>query len=280
MSDTPKKDSRAESKATHALILERGIPRWELTADEIGFPLLVEARGKEFLTVIVLRQHTDPQAKTGYSYAYKHALRKATTDTRLDSNVMEPGFFDETPFRKFVDEHFVRMLYTAQNDPEAQKLYLDKRPFLKTRIFTECVQAIQLEDEIESADPESLLDLTLEDFSHSITLSQNIYCAGTDDIREIKLVHRCEEESEKDYQTWRKARKSRYNIRKKNLSTLENYDVMEALYDRMVRSVEGALFKGRPCEEGTKDKWLSLLPLEQKLLVLTRIFERTQRKNA
>lgn len=280
MSDTPKKDSRTESKVTNAITLVSGVPHWELTADEIGYPLLIDARGQEYLSGAVIRQHTDARDKTGYAYAYKHALRQATTDTRLDANVMEPGFFNETPFRKFVDEHFVRMLFTAQDDPEAQRAYLDKHEYLKTRIFTECVQGIQVDETIESAEPESLLDLTLEDFSHDITLLQNLYCPEMDDVREMKLVHHCEEETEKDYQTWRKARKSRYNIRKKELSTLENYDVMEALYNRMVRRVEGALFKGKPCEEGTKDKWLPYLPLEQKLLVLTKIFERTQRKNA
>jgi len=284
MSDTPKKDSRTESKAatkaSNAVVFKSGVPHWELTADEVAYPFMVEQRGKDFLTFVVLRQHTDVQDPKGFSYAYKHALQAATTDTRLDANVMEPGFFNETPFRKFVDEHFAGLLHATSTHLDEQRVYLDKNPFLKTRIFTECVQGTAIEETFESADPESLLDLTLADMSHKITLIQNLFCIETDDVREVKLVHNCEEETEKDYQTWRKARKSRYNIRKKELSTLENYDVMESLYNRMVRSVEGALFKGQPCEEGTKDKWLPFLPLEQKLLVLTKIFERTQRKNA
>lgn len=282
MSDTPKKDSRTESKAkqTNAISLTpKGVPQWELTADEIGYPLMIESQGKEYLSGVVVRQHTDAQAKTGHNYAYKTALRNATTDTRLDANVMEPGFFDEKPFRSFVDEHFVRLLFTSQTDTDKQRVYLDQHPFLKTRIFQECVQGIGVDARLQSADPEDLLDLTLEDFSHSITLSQNVYNPANDDVREIRLIHYCEEETEKDYQTYRKARKSQFNIKKKNLSTLENYDVMESLYDKMARSVEGTLYKGSPCEEGTKDKWLPILPLEQKLLVLDKIFERTQRKN-
>jgi hypothetical protein len=281
MSDTPKKDSRTESKKpTNAVVFKSGIPKWELTADEIAYPFIVEQKGTEFLTFVVLRQHTDVQDPKGFAYAYKHALQAATTDTRLDANVMEPGFFNEIPFRKFVDTHFAGLLATSAKSVEEQRVYLDAHPFEKTRIFTECVQGIAVDETVVLADPEALLDLTLADMSHEITLVQNLYSPETDDVRTIQLTHNCEEETEKDYQTWRKAKKSRYNIRKKELSTLENYDVMDALYNRMVRSVEGALFKGQPCEGGTKDKWLPYLPLEQKLLVLTKIFERTQRKNA
>ena len=281
MSDTPKKDSRTESKEkTNAVVFKSGVPQWELTADEISYPFLVEQKGTEFLTFVVLRQHTDVQDPKGFSYAYKHALQAATTDTRLDANVMEPGIFNEIPFRKFVDEHFAGLLHSTSNKLADHQAYLNNSPYLKTRIFNECVQGTTVSETVAEADPETLLNLALADMEHKITLFQNLYCPSTDDVRTVVLVHNCEEETEKDYQTWRKAKKSRYDIRKKNLSTLENYDVMEALYNRMVRSVEGALFKGQPCDVGTKDKWTPFLPLEQKLLVLNRIFERTQRKNA
>ena len=281
MSDTPKKDSRTESKKkTNAVVFTSGVPHWELTADEISYKFLVEHKGMEYLTFVVMRQHTDVQDPKGFSYAYKHALQSATTDTRLDANVMEPGFFNETPFRKFVDEHFVALLGTTAKTYEDQMAYLAKFPDTKTRIFTECVQGITVDQTVGTADPETLLDLSLADMEHQILLFQELYSPETDDVRVVQLVHNCEEETEKDYQTFRKARKSQYNIRKKNLATLENYDVMDALYNRMVRSVEGALFKGQPCGVGTKDKWTPFIPLEQKLLVLTKIFERTQRKNA
>lgn len=282
MADTQKDTQPVKGKTTNAVNYVNGVPKWDIAADEVAYALIIEQKGRDYIFAPVLRQHTDAQSKKGFAYANKVALREAIPAMKISGEEFELPLIDEQPYINFVDDHFVSILGTASDDKEQHRKYLDERPSLKVRIFKEGIQGTTIEDEDE--DESSNLDLFdisigIGSEDREVALFHELFSPTKGRKERINMVHRLKDASEKEYQLWRKSSTRKFNPRKKKFITKENYDVLEKIYDDLVVSVDGMIVNGKACRTNNKEDWVSLIPLEHKLLVLNDIFSDYAGKN-
>jgi hypothetical protein len=241
-----RKDSRPKKgrdDSTNAVVYVNGNPCWDIAADEVAFAMKVEQKGKDFLFLPAIRQHTDAVDKKGFAYENKVAVRDSASPMKISGDDFELIPLDEKPLRAFVDTHFTRLYGVSDQDQDVMKhkKYLDEHPYLKTRIFREGVQGIGAyvseEDEVDELD---VLDISIDlSDERKIEIVQDLYSPTKNRVEEILMVHHVKEPSEKSYQTWRKASTSKFNTRKKKFITRENYDVLEQVYDGLAISIDG-----------------------------------------
>ena len=267
---------------TNAVVYKDGIPKWDVAADEVAYVFTHTEKGTDYLFVPVLRQHTDPQSKKGFSYANKTALREATPAMKMSGDEFELPIADERPYEQFVDEHFVRIVGTSVEDPATHKAWLNERPHMKVRIFKEGVQGISREvseDEGVGADIFDIMAAVTTSDEREIELFQELFSVEKGKKERLVMVHKLKEASEKEYQSWRKSSTRKFNPRKRKFIAKENYDVLEKIYDDLVNSIEGMVINSKSCHLDNKGEWVGLVPLEHKLLVLDAVFSDYAGKN-
>jgi hypothetical protein len=281
VADTQKDTQPVKGKTTNAVVYVDGIPKWDVLSDEVSYALLLEQRGKEFIFVPVLRQHTDSQAKKGFAYANKVALRDAIPPMKMKGREYELPLADEKPYIDFVDDHFVRILGTSSDNVDEHKAYLDERPHLKVRIFREGVEGLEVKEAEEDEGPMDIFDISVGVGEDEIELDfiHDLFSPTKNRKERINITHKVREASEKEYQLWRKSSTRKFNPSKRKFTTQENYDVLEKIYNDLIVSVDGMVVDKKECSKGNKEDWVDLIPLEHKLLVLERVFQDYMGKN-
>ncbi len=287
MSDT-QKDSQASAdkskKLNHALTHVKGIPHWDIFADEVLFPLIVEKvvkqRKRDVAIVVGVRQHTDSKDKLGFGYECKQVLRNSLPDIRMDAGAIEMATIRDKPAIQFIDAHVARVLglSVAKTADQIDWLNHESNTVLKIRAYREGIQGIEVTedelqnlddlDEVDDTEDDETFDVTLEPDVMIVPLQQMLFNPDKSASELIKMEHNCVVGSYQDFLIWKKARKSSYKPKKRLLKTEENYDVLEKLYKKIIRNVTGMVFKGTECTEATKSDWINFIPLEHKLLVL------------
>ncbi len=284
MSDT-QKDSQASAnkseKLFHALQYVKGIPHWDVYADEVLFPLIVEKvvknRKRDVGLAIGVRQHTNPKEKLGFAYECKQTLRDSLPDIRMDAGAIEMATIRDKPAIKFMNNHVSRVLGLSGTKTSDQIDWLnhESNTVIKIRAYREGIQGIEVtEDDIQNLDDvddieeDDTFDITLEPDFMIVPLQQMLFNPDKGASELVKIEHDCVVGSFHDFQIWKKARKSSYKPKKRILKTEENYDVLESLYKKIIKSVSGMIFNGAACTEATKSDWINFIPLEHKLLVL------------
>ncbi len=300
MSDT-RKDSQASAnkseKLFHALQHVKGVPHWDIYADEVLFPIIAEKvikrRKREIGLAIGIRQHTDPQEKLGCAYECKQVLRKSVPDIRMDAGDVEVATIRDKPALQFMNAHVTRVLGLSITTAPEQIAWLDQESntIIKIRAYREGIQGIAIVDEElqgttdlddEDADDseDTVFDVTLEPDEMIVPLQQMLFNPDKGASELVTMEHHCAVGSYHDFQIWKKARKSSYKPKKKLLQTSENYDVLEQLYTKIIKNVSGILFKGVACSATNKADWINFIPLEHKLLVLEYQFGTLEQKKA
>ena len=69
------------------------------------------------------------------------------------------------------------------------------------------------------------------------------------------------------------------NQRRQEQYVEANWDVIELVYDRRAKSLDGAVINGEPCNEANKDKWCPLVPFTMKVFVLGQVMAENEIKN-
>ena len=275
MADTQKDTQPVKGKTTNAVVYINAIPKWDIAADEVAYALLLEQRGREYIFVPVLRQHTDSQGKKGFAYANKVALREAIPAMTMKGQEYELPLANEDPYVDFVDDHFVCILGTASEDVAQHKAFLDERPHLKVRIFKEGVQGLEVKETEEEEAPLDLFDISvgINDEERELLFIHDLFSPDKNRKERINIIHRIRDASEKEYQLWRKSSTRKFNPKKRKFITQENYDVLEKIYDDLASSVDGMVVEKKACRKDNKSDWIGLIPLEHKLLVLEVVFQ-------
>lgn len=284
MTKTAKK---SEDSVTNAVAYLDNLPVWDVSADEVCFPILVEmnykGKFKEFVLFPALSQHTDRQSKKGFAYENKKVLRATISDMKIRGDEMQFASSDESAIHKFVDLHFTRF-HNATISHEEQIAYLNKNSFLKTKIFREGIEGISLkEQDVELVGEGEDIDIFSINFDNpveEISLTQELFSPEKGRLEEIDITHFWGPATDPDFAAFKKATHQTYNSRKRTFVARENYDVLEQLYNSKVTKVEGMCVGSERCVETNKKNWVDLIPLEHKLVVLELIFRKIRTKNA
>ena len=244
--------------------------KYDFGADEIAFPILLEQDGTEVVAYFVMDAQY-PSSEIKSFYADMMGRSKASDLTGEREN--EAG--DDSGAGKFVDNHFRRIL-GIDGDPsiEEQKAFLDANPRLKSRIFSEGYDRVTLDIE-EDAKPAKL---RLGGSDNPVVKARRIlYDPQTDRVVFSRLDHKYRRETEEDRIKFRRAFKL---IERGRYSQVRaNFDLLEQLYDSMVESIGNGLYNGEPCQDNTSMAWKPLVPISDKVFVVTRIFSRLSVKN-
>jgi len=268
---------------TYALTYIDDVPKWDFGADLVTYSLLMP---KNRLLVPAIRQHTDMEARKGFFREEIEALKRSVAGIKFRGDTMEIGDVNEVPLWNFVDMHFERFFGVEPDDPELHKKYLDEHCSIKTRIFREGVQGITYEEpdddssEIDSNDISfQLYDITAIEDNKEIELYQHLYSVEKKRVEQVYMTHVISMMSESDYQRYRRATTRKINARKRTMVSLEDYFSQNALYNKLIVRIDGALVNGKPCESENKEDWVDLIPLDHKLLVLSVLVREIEGKN-
>lgn len=263
----------------HALRIADGKPVWDISADEVVYRLLIEQGNRDYVVYPRIRQHKDLQERKGFFYDYKSTLQEAVPALRVEGSEIEIPSLEEKPVIRFVDKYFEGFYGTDRDDDvDAHRRFLDARPWLKMRIFDECIQGEAVSDD-GFEEEVSLLDIDIfEQGDVSVTLEQVLFDPEEEREHLVKMKHVLRKETEADYRKYTKAVSRKFNSRKRMFITQENYDVLNSLYNDMIIEIDGMVVAGEKCSSENRDKWLDLVPLDHKLLVLSKVFTNVQRK--
>lgn len=267
-----------DENKTYAVVYQNGDPVWDVKADAVAFALGMDD-GK--LMVPVLRQHTDPAAKSGFAKEYSNAVGRSVSGLKIKGDNIELQDPNDAPFKEFVDLHFEKFYGVSTDDVSAHKKFLNDRSYLKARIFREGVQGISYEeDDSEAAsDNDFIFDITDTSGVRKVTVFQKLFSIERNRVERIDMEHTLKEVTEDVYQKFRKATTRHLQARKKKLLTIEDHDTMAAIYKELIQSVSGVVVDGKPCKLDNKNEWVDLIPLEHKLFVVSILMREIEGKN-
>jgi hypothetical protein len=245
-----------------SVVFIKDVSHWELNGKEYVYPVTVEQKGVDWRVFFALSAHTNQE--------FKRVLEQARTPRKVVGGEIEPGLENRQPYRDFVDEHFIRLYGSPDEDPKHHKAWLDAKPGVKERIFREGVHSVApVLDESEDG-------FSLDIGETEVKLVQNLYCPKVKREVEIRMIHRFRQETVIDLHKFEKANGSRLNLKRREMRDVIHYDSLDQLYNGMVQSVSGYLVDGKKPEG---EEWKQLVPLAHKLRALGVVFESAQAKN-
>jgi hypothetical protein len=258
-----------------AIVYKDDVPLLELAAQEWIFPIKTpDDQWKLYF-------HMKPyRAYTVKKFFDLFLLR--TEDRGNSEHILKfPNF---TPVEKFFDEHFISMggVETPEHkEPtiEQQKAWLDANPEMKVRVFREGYDAIS-SVEPEGPPPNGHKPVLIFDcFEHKIECEWTLYSEQLQQDEKLKFTHTLDKLTHADKQLYLSAIRPIRNSRKGERYIETNWDVIEQLYDRKIREVQGLFFEGEPCTLEKKNFWKESLPFSMKVHVIGRIINEIEIKN-
>jgi len=242
---------------------------YELTGEEIAFPLQFDQDGQEVLSYFVM----DAQTGNHEVKAFLDDLMPKSKSADMDETEMESG--DDSGVRGFVTKHFRGILgIDGEATKEEMLAWLNDNPHIKTRIYTEGYGNISIVTE----DGVGKLKLTLGSASQEIKAKRVLYVPEMEGsaVLNLSFKHRrvTEEDRIKHRRAGKQVQKGRRTI------TRINWDVIEQLSDSLIMGLGGFLINGEPCTEENKKSWLPKLGMSEKLFFVNRVMSRVAAKNA
>jgi len=248
---------------TNALVMKGGVPHWELTADEICYPIEIK-QGRELKKFYAHLSTYQPRELS-------NTLRKVMSGVKRRKNDLEILPSNRFAYAEMLNGHFVRMTTGVEKElsPEAQKDYLDGNPILKCKIVEDGYGGIGLK---ELDDVATTLDLTAEVGLGYVDTEQILYSPKTKTEENVEISHGLTEETETHFQRYEKATSRKVNIPTGNWTTRNDYGTLEALYNELASEATGYLVNGEKCTQANRKDWVKHVPLWHKLLVINEVF--------
>jgi hypothetical protein len=259
-----KEEKKTPTQAPHQNVLnwDGDEPYWELTGKEMCWPLTVEESGKMFEMVLQMQNYLARDSKQG---------QELVTGQGRDSR-------NTAPILQFFDSLFIQILKVKEKDATVHRKFFDDRPYLKLRWYREVLTDFVLEHDVPDEDVD-ILSLS-EAPTRTYTLKQELYCPERDQVSILACGHSMNKESQTEYLKFDRATGGRMNIRSREFTAVTDWDAIERLYDEMMAVVTGFRFKGEPCTDSNRKKWLPLIPVDQKFLAIDETFSKARSKNA
>lgn len=266
-------DASATVQDSHAIVYVDDRPCLDLTAKEFIHPVLtMDERWKIY---VHLSAYEPYEIKRFYSDISFMRKQRTASESLLEPRSVE-GVYD------FVDKHFLGLTGVELEDgsaPTREKAleWLNENPLMKTRIFRECIDRVgprQVQDD-DGGRP----ILVVGRVSHRVPTEAILYHPVRCKEETIKMVHTLERLTETDRYNYDKAISIIENARRRELYTDTNWDVIEIMYNRKVKSLEGACLDRTPCTESNKEMWMKLVPFTVKIYVMAQAVGGIELKN-
>jgi len=276
MTDTPVKDSQvateevSKSVSKNVLVFKDDNSFYELTSEEVIFPIELEDNGVPIIVPFLM----DAKYRSGEVKPFLNELMPEYINADV-GNTQEMTLGDDKGVVNFIDNHFREILgHDSDVTPDQQKQWLDEQaPHIKPLIFTEGYNLI-LPDADESRSVN--LSFSVSD-TRTVKNKRILWDAKSANIESVKFKHVLSKPTAVDSHNYKKS--TRMIRRGKVTQVSVNFDVVENLYNRLVKSVDGFLYEGNNCEESNKDVWVGSVPLTDKVYVVNKLFSRSNLGN-
>ena len=267
-----------ESRSAVTFIDE--VPHYELAASELVFRDVQHDPNKPIYF------HMKPYAARDM----RQALSQVKPRSRAvgSKQILEDA--DLLNMRPVFQKNFIRVSNVKLKDgseptPKQQAEWCDRNMVLQARVVSDHYTGVLLGTgelpavEEESNDSAFVIDVEATDAEvvnryRLFSLERNQNC-------EIRLTHHFKKETQADFAIYRRATQ-RKEIDRRSAETIRDTDYMaiEGLYDRLVKSLDGAVLDGVACIEDNKAQWVSLVPFWIKKVSVDQLFDETTLKNA
>ena len=267
-------DPKSNGHLSNVILYVDDSPRYELTGQEIVFPLNVEQDGSDFRAFF--RMSPPDRAYEIKEFLDDLISRRRASDTGIETEVQSA---DDARCRAFVDKHFLGFYgLEKEASDDAQRKFLDDNPHLKMRVFREGYDAIRKSPEDDAAPAKARLRIGAEAAPEiSIRGRLLLYCPERQAEQSISIAHHLRRENELDR---RKHTKAFTVIERRDLALVRcNWDVLEGMYDEMVIRLDGYTFGGVACVKENKEDWVRLVPFTHKIYAVNKTFAGTRVKN-
>lgn len=272
-----RKDTRSKEEKSFALTYLDEKPVWDFSADLVAYAL---GMAGNTVLVPVLRQHTNPEEKRGFFTENAAALRLAASGIKVKGDDMEIPEPNEKPLRDFIDLHFEFLFGVSSSDVDVHKAFLDENPYIKSRIFREGVDGVQGSDEEEEVKSNFIFDIMSPNRERDVDTQQILFSIERNRAERVVLTHKMAEVTDAIYREYKGATTRKVQARTRKVFAMEDYNVLSNVYNKLVISISGAVVDKKPCSNDNKKEWVDLVPLGQKLSVLTALMREIEGKNA
>lgn len=252
---------------------------WELAAPSMAYPVTVQS-GRKFFEIYV---HLKPYPAD----VLISILNSVPGGVRRETQTVKTSAADFSKFARLTDECFVRMENTSMDDnPAAQKAWLDQNPQLKVRIARDSFGGVdEIDSEFSAGVPASeheRLELLPEALNCSETQTpavQEMWDPNRKIKTKIRMLHTLRAETEQDWRKWSRTGNETFNKATKESRSSVNWWARAELYDSMVQRIDGMTINGAPCTAANKAAWLPLVPVWHKFMVIASVFDELRVKN-
>lgn len=252
----------------NAVVLKDEKPVLELTAEEFVFPIRTPDDRH------VVRFHMKPYRSYAVKAFYDDLMPRRKSLSRGERVIEVP---DQSRIKSFVDAHFLRMEGVVVNGEEPgvdiQRRWLNDNEAFMVRVFRQGYDAISTPDFAET-NGHRPLQLFGPDY-HEVDAQWTLHSEGID--HRVIVTHKTARLSKIDHDKYQKAVRLIENNRESYVQA--NWDIVEQLYDQKVKSLEGALIEGKPCDEANSKEWIPLVPFCMKVFVMGQVSQELETKN-
>ena len=252
-------------------------PSWDF-AQTTAYPVELQQGSKTPTVYVHLTPYTPDELKD--------ILKKAVSGYKREKRDVEIVREDRSIYQSLLDAHFVRFGKAFKKvggknvptTPADDRAFIDKYPEHKSAIVEHTFGGLRMDPPKTDEDDDDVLDIST-DLSGAVHVYQELYDDASTKVVRVDMVHNHAHPTEALYREYRNARRSKF-LRKSSLWTItEQHGTLEKLYDSVIKSIEGAMVNGKPCDAETKTEWLSFVPLWHKLWVVDHIFGELVEKN-
>lgn len=251
----------------NALTYVDSVPQYELNAEEICFPIQLEQGG----TPVLAYFHMDAQYRNTEVRNFIDDLMVRYRDS--DQGDREVEFGDDQAAAEFVKKHF-RGISGVEGSPTRDQClaWLEENPNVLFLIWSQGYSRVLADDDEALEHPGKLV---IGNFSQQTVRTRRLlYCPETKTVQVVRMKHILRRESEADRIMHRKAIRQ---TEKGKVSWFRfNWDAIDQLYNRLILECPGVLFDGQPANA---EEISRLMPLPDKIHVVSKVFSRTSVKN-
>jgi hypothetical protein len=263
-------DSQVDSRLKQAIVYIEDKPHFELAGEEWIFPIPAPPPLDERLTMYC---HMSPYLAHEVKRFYDQMIPVRRQRTASEVSLETPVYSDACDC---VISHFIRMWPVALPDgteptPERQAEWIASDPGFAIRIFRLGYDVVGYSGQDNLAPLPAKAVLLFGKIDHQIPTELRLYSFERKRIETLRLDHHLERFNESDRHQYDRAIQLIENSRRAEQRVETNWDVISGLYDRRVKSLEGAVINSQPCQESNKADWIPKVPFIMKAYVVSKV---------